>query len=170
MNLDDLNDLPEWDDDDEIDRLGEDTEGEEWKPNPTRDACKALYKKWNEIMTMLNGALGTEEEDEEDKTDDKLYAKRHKAMIFGDAFQTAAKIRSSEAGGMYILRMENAAIVRKNAQYIKICMLGFRDEGIIDDTYCKIVRDEIDNFRQLFKDWVATFVKDEYEDEWGLFV
>jgi hypothetical protein len=66
--------------------------------------------------------------------------------------------------------MENAAIIRKNAQYIKICMLGFWAEGVIDETYCEIIRDEIDNFRQLFKQWVATFVKDEYEDEWGLFV
>ena len=38
MDCDKLSDLPEWDDDDFKD---EDEEGEESKPNPTRDACKA---------------------------------------------------------------------------------------------------------------------------------
>ncbi len=55
MILNNLNELPEWDDDDKW----KDKEGEEWKPRPTYDACKALYKKWNEIMIMLNGALGS---------------------------------------------------------------------------------------------------------------
>jgi len=36
MDCDKLSDLPEWDDDD-----FKDEEGEEWKPNPTRDAYKA---------------------------------------------------------------------------------------------------------------------------------
>ncbi len=170
MNLDHLNDLPDWDDDDELDRIGEeDEEGEGWKPNPTRDACKALYKKWNEIIIMLNGALGTEDDPEPDDGYKRFMLER-KNLVFGDAFEVGAKIRSSEAGSMYILRMENAAIIRKNAQYIKISMLGFRAEGLIDETYCKIIRDEIDAFRGLYKEWIATFVKDEYEDEWGLFV
>jgi hypothetical protein len=34
----------------------------------------------------------------------------------------------------------------------------------------QIIRDEIDKFRELFKQWVASFEKDEYEDDWGLFV
>jgi len=137
MNLDRLNGLPEWDDDDEFDRLGEDSEGEGWTPNPTPDACKAMYKKWNEVMTMLHGALGTEDDDEGDKTDDGFYAKGHKAMIFSDAFQTAAKIRSSEAGGMCILRMENAAIIRKNAQYIKNPCMAFGPTGLLTKTIVK---------------------------------
>jgi len=168
MNIDHLNGLPPWDDDDELDRLAEDNEGESWKPNPTRDACKALYKKWDEIFMMLNGALTEDEEAEEDAF--KRFTKERMAIVLGDAFEAGTKIRSSEAGGMYVLRMENAAIIRKNAQYIKTSMLGFKAEGVIDETYCKIIRDEIDVFRGLFKEWIATFTKDDYEDEWGLFI
>ena len=29
-----------------------------------------------------------------------------------------------------------------------------------------MIREEIDRFRELFKTWVSTFQKDEYEDEW----
>ena len=38
MRIDDLNELPDWDDN----GFGDD-KGEGWKPNPTRDACKAMY-------------------------------------------------------------------------------------------------------------------------------
>ena len=41
MGFDHLSCLPEWDDDDFRD---DDDEGEEWKPDPTREACKELYK------------------------------------------------------------------------------------------------------------------------------
>ncbi len=170
MNLDDLNDLPAWDDD-YIKRLhGEEEEGDAWKPNPTRDACKAMYIKWNEIITMLKGALAEAEEDAEEPGQHGAdFISHTKNLILSDAFEVGAKIRSSEAGRMYILRMENAAIIRKNAQYIKTAMLGMDDEMGIDTDHCDIIRDEIDNFRVLFKTWVATFEKDEFEDEWGLF-
>jgi hypothetical protein len=32
------------------------------------------------------------------------------------------------------------------------------------------IRAEIDEFRELFKYWVSTFVKDAFDDDWGLFV
>ena len=167
MNLDSLNDLPEWDD--ERMRSFNEEEGDEWKPNPTLDACKAMYTKWNEIIIMLNGALGELDEDEPGQHD-AMFLRERKGMILGDAFEVGAKIRSSEAAGIYILRMENAAIIRKNAQYIKTAMLGMSVEDEIEDNYCRVIRDEIDNFRELFKQWIATFKKDEFEDEWGLFV
>jgi hypothetical protein len=52
MRNDKLSDLPEWNDDD-----FKDEEGEEWKSNPTRDACKVLYQQWQQVMIVLNGAL-----------------------------------------------------------------------------------------------------------------
>jgi len=169
MNLDGLNDLPDWDDD-YIKGLSDDEEGDEWKPNPTRDACKAMYVKWNEIIIMLNGAIGDIEDEDEPGQHEASFIRDRKGMILGDAFEVGAKIRSSEAGSLYVLRMENAAIIRKNAQYIKSAMLSFNMEEEIEDSYCEAIRNEIDNFKELFKVWIGTFKKDEYEDEWGLFV
>ena len=54
MNFDHLSDLPEWDDDEFKD---EDDEGEGWKPNPTKDACRNLYQQWQQVMIVLNGAF-----------------------------------------------------------------------------------------------------------------
>ena len=92
----------------------------------------------------------------------------HISMLTGDAYEVAAKIKSSEAG-LYIIRMENAAIIRKNAQFIKISTNGFILEDLMEPQHCQIIRDEIDRFRELFRIWVSSFEKDEFEDEWGLF-
>ncbi len=162
MNLDDLNELPEWKKDD-------DEDGEEWKPNHTRELCKAMYKQWNTVLFVLKAALDSMKEPTADSLFTQEYVDEHKAMVLGDAYEVGAKIRSSEVG-LYIIRMENAAIIRKNAQFIKISSNNFIAEELISEEYNKVVRNEIDKFRELFKQWVASFEKDEYEDEWGLFV
>jgi len=163
MHIDNLSDLPDWDDD----RLPLDDEGEEWKPNPTREACRALYQKWKEIMLMLKGALDTSQSEEAENisyTDDLKY------MVLGDAYEVGIKIRSSEAGDMYVLRMENAAIIRKNAQHVASSLLTLGAEDETEEQYVDLIRAEIDQFRELFKIWIGTFEKDEYTDDWGLFV
>ena len=114
MRIDDLNELPDWDDD----GFDDDDEGESWKPNPPRDACKAMYQQWNTVMMVLKAAFDSlKEPNEEDNMLSKEMLEDQIAMLTGDAFQVAVKIKSSETG-LYIIRMENAAIIRKNAQYI----------------------------------------------------
>ncbi len=166
MKFDNLSDLPEWEDEEFRD---EDEEGEEWKPNPTRDACKALYQQWQQVMIVLNGALESMTIEEKEGGFPADYWEDHSAMILGDAFQVAVKINSSEVG-LYTVRMENASIIRKNAQFIKSSMLTMMSEEVIEKAHGQVIRDEIDKFRELFKIWVSSFEKDEYEDEWGLFI
>jgi hypothetical protein len=166
MDFDKLSDLPEWDDDEFRD---EDEEGEEWKPNPTRDACKAMYEQWQQVMIVLNGTLDSMKIEEKEDGFPADYWEDHKAMIIGDAFQVAVKVKSSEAGDLYMIRMENAGIIRKNAQFIKSSMLTMIAEEVIEEAHGMVIREEIDKFRELFKIWVSTLKKDEFEDEWGLY-
>jgi len=42
--------------------------------------------------------------------------------------------------------------------------------GAGEEKYAEAIETEMEIFRELFKNWVHTFVKDDYEDEWGLFV
>ncbi len=167
MNINNLSGLPDWDD--EHMKMFDNHDEEEWKPNPTRAACKALYLQWQQVMVLLNGLFETMNVEEKENGFPPDYWEDHKQMILGDALQVGAKILSSEAGNIYCLRMENAAIIRKNAQFIKSSMLQMMGE-VIDEQHGEIVRDEIDKFRLLFIDWVATFEKDEFKDEWGLFI
>ena len=79
MKIDGLNELPEWDDDEF--RGDEEAEGEEWKPNPTRDLCKAMYEQWNQVMIVLKAALDSLKEPGEDSLYTKDYIEHHKAMM-----------------------------------------------------------------------------------------
>jgi hypothetical protein len=166
MKDDDLNDLPQWDDHEFDD---EDEEGKGWKPNATKEACKAMYGQWGTVMTVLKAAFDSLHEPTDEDMATKEMTDDHVAMIMGDAYEVAVKIKSSEAG-LYTIRMENAAIIRKNAQFIKISTNSFMLDGMMEPLHRQVIRDEIDNFRDLFKVWVNTFEKDEFEDEWGLFV
>ena len=161
MNINNLNELPEWKDRSE--------EGEGWKQKPTLQACKILYAKWNEVMIMLHGALGSIKEIGEQQEDS--FTNDIKRMLFSDAYEVGSKIRSTETGeGMYIIRMENAAIIRKNAQFVKSSVLTLIMEGEIEEEHGEAIIHEIEVFRELFIKWVNTFEKDEYTDEWGLFI
>lgn len=165
MRDNDLNDLPEWDDH----RFDDGEGGEAWKPNPTKAACKAMYLQWGTVMTVLKAAFDSlNEPDEEDIINKEMIADEI-AMIMNDAHVVAVKIQSSEVG-LYTIRMENASIIRKNAQFIKISTNSFIIDDLMEPVHRQIIRDEIDNFRELFKIWVSTFEKDEYLDEWGLFI
>ena len=162
MKDDNFSDLPDWN------SLNDpQEEGEEWKPNPTKDACKALYQQWSSTMTMLRGCLT---EDKKEIEIEENHSSYYKGMMLSDAYEVGAKIRSSEAAGIYIARMENAAIIRKNAQAIQSSMLVFMAEDVIEKEYGEVIRNEIEIFKDLFRKWVSTFEKDEFTDDWGLFL
>ena len=88
-----------------------------------------------------------------------------------DAMMIAAKISGAEAVDLYDIKMENAAIIRKCARelYVRAGSLRF-EEDIKDKEYIELLRNEIDEFRLLFIDWVASFDQWNYIiDRWGLF-
>ncbi len=165
MGFDNISGLPDWEEDAFRD---DDDEGEGWKPRPTTDACKAMYEQWKQVMIVLKGALESPGAEKGNSGDEDDFGEDYKQMILGDAYEVAVKIKSSEAG-LYMIRMENACIIRKNAQSIKSSMLMLIEEGVIEEAHGAVIREEIDHFRKLFRDWVSTFEKDEFGDEWGLF-
>lgn len=166
MKIDDLNELPDWEEDPSDE---EDNEGEQWKLNITRELCKEMYEQWNKVMTVLKASFDSLHQPGADSfyTQDRL--DYHVDMVLSMAYEVAVKIRSSEVG-LYVIRMENATIIRKNAEYIKIHPNTFVSEGLMEVEHKIMIQNEIDAFREIFKKWVATFKKDEFEDEWGLFL
>ena len=161
MDSDKYTDLPDWDEEHFPEEGGAD-----WQPNETREACRALFTKWQEVVFLLNGVISSFSDcGEED--DPEMLADLARDLL-SDAFVVGEKIKSSEAGGTYVIRMENAAIIRKLGQGIASSLLLFTGEA--DEKHIKVVRKEIDTFRLMFIEWVSTFKKDEYTDDWGLFI
>jgi hypothetical protein len=163
MKNDDLHDLPEW----EEDRFdNEEEEGDEWKHKAKKERAKALYDKWRQVYTLVEALLSILEPNEETP---EAYLENMKEMIRIDAMLVCVKISGAEAGDMYVLRMENASLIRTAANSVYISMSGLRMMEVAEDAHLDAVRAEIDVFRELFKEWVNGFEKDEFEDDWGLF-
>lgn len=163
-----LSPFPEWDND----RYRND-EGDEWKTRLKNERAKKLYNQWQQVYLLVEAlcdGLKTVSESEDDPfAIDEDYLQHLKEMMLGDGMIIPAKIVGAEAGDLYVLRMENAAIIRKAADDTYKECSSFRMMGISTDAELDAVRAEIDIFRQYFKEWVAGFERDDWEDEWGLF-
>jgi hypothetical protein len=98
------------------------------------------------------------------------YLSSIKSCMVADAIQLTVKIAGAETAGLYDLKMECAAIIRKAARDLMVQQHSLDMFGFEYVDYYKIVRDLIEEFRLLFIDWVAGFDKWDYTiDRWGLF-
>jgi hypothetical protein len=163
-------DLPDWEDRRPSDFLDEDEEADSWKSRETTEACKAMYGQWQQVVYLLNGVLPEEKEGQSAEDGFKAMVA---VQIWSDVHLAAVKMLSSEVVH-YVGKMENAAIIRKCAQDVALSLWSLQDDeedgGGLEESHRQVLRAEIDKFRELFKAWLATFRKDDYEDEWGLFV
>jgi hypothetical protein len=165
MKFENLTGMPDWEDQ----RPGtqEKEEEELWKSDLKHQKAVQLYNQWKSILVLLLGLYdGLRQSDD---LPGKDYLENEKAMTLEEAYLVGAKIRGAEAGNHYVLRMENASMIRKAAQavYIHVSSLGML--GVTEDHDIDAIKKELDKFRGYFKEWVASFQKDDFEDEWGLY-
>jgi len=122
-----------------------------------------IFKKAEAIVRLTEGLVALFPEENE-------LLQSIKGMMYGDALLIPAKIVGAEAGDLYDLRMENAAIIRKAARELYVNAGSLKYHGIDNTEYANLLRKEIDDFRYLFIDWVAGFDQNNYiRDDWGLF-
>lgn len=162
MDFSDMHSLPAWDD---HKMLKKRYEGEEWKVKPQLDAAEKLYNKCREIFMLVESYCETLQDSK-----DYDHAEKNKELIWQNLFIIAPKIIGAAGVDLYTLKMENASIVRNNCREMMEQIKFTAMVGAGEEKYAEAIEHEMDIFRTLFKAWVHTFVKDEYEDEWGLFV
>ena len=122
-----------------------------------------IYRKGKEILDIVSKITALIPENDE-------YLLNVKACMLCDAAQLTVKVAGAEAAGLYDLKMENAAIIRKAARDLMVQQHSFDMFGFEYVEYYQIVRDLIEEYRLLFIDWVAGFDKWDYIiDRWGLF-
>lgn len=122
-----------------------------------------IYCKGKEILEIVNQIADLIPEDN-----------GHLQTISGFMIEDAALLSVKVAGtyniGLYDLKMEAAAIIRKAARDLSVQYHSLEAFGFKEVEYFKIVRDLIEEYRLLFIEWVATFDKTDYIiDRWGLF-
>lgn len=85
----------------------------------------------------------------------------------------SAKIAGAVGSGSWLISMQNAAIVRYHAEWLLTATTGLKDMTKADKDYVKVLRTEMEEFRDLFNEWakeIHKMDKDDFEDEWGLFI
>lgn len=122
-----------------------------------------VYRKGREIFNMVSKIADLIPENNE-------YLMDIKGWMLSDAAQLTVKVAGAEAAGLYDLKMENAAIIRKAARDLMVQQHSLESFGFEYVEYWQMVRDLIEEYRMLFLDWVAGFDKWDYIiDRWGLF-
>lgn len=124
-----------------------------------------LYQKAEQIFKITQGLVETI------PAENDFLQETTALFMIEDAMIIPAKIAGAYAVGLYDLKMENATIIRKAARDLYVHAGSLRFEADIHDKdYIRLLRSEIDEFRLLFIDWVASFdVWNYIKDDWGLF-
>jgi len=148
-----------WEDDDEDDDDGYDPEEERRKLE-----ALPIYQKAMEIYDLTKRITDTFDKDEESNP--------YKDLMLEDAMTVPAKIAGAEAIDDYVLKMESAVVIKMHARSLLNQTSALRYLAALDEEYIKLLSNEIDEFRLLFKKWVKTFDADTTKegDGWGLFV
>lgn len=159
--------MPEWDDN-VWDKYGDEdeNEGDEWKVKAYRDATKKMYNQWREFFGLIAAFA--------DNLDDKGSempgrAESIQEMIMNNAYIVAPKIMGAIGGDLYIIKMENASIIRTNCMELMVQVGCAEMFGMAKKAHKNVIKEAMAKYRETFKEWVSTFEKDEFEDEWGLY-
>ncbi len=97
----------------------------------------------------------------------------YESTLIESAMMLAPKIAGAMGSESWLLSMQNAAIVRYHAQYLLTSTSGLKIFTGAQKEYVQVLRTEMEEFRELFKEWVNSFDKlenEDYTDEWGLFI
>jgi len=103
--------------------------------------------------------------------EDDALIQRSKKSMRNNVMVLSTKIVGAEIGGLYSIKMQCAALIREYVMKLKskldtLTLL----HGYPEDEYIALIRAEIEEFRKLFVEWVASFDKSNYSwDEWELF-
>lgn len=124
--------------------------------------AERMYNQWREVFRLVS-AFAEALPDEEDE----ILSTR--SMIYQNAYIVAPKIMSASGDTLYQIKMENAALIRFNCRQMWEQVAFAVLEGTADREHKEVIEEAIDQFKALFREWVATFKRDEFNDEWGLF-
>lgn len=122
-----------------------------------------IYQKGREIVDLVRTIAALID-------DDNSELAFIKGLMLEDAYMLTSKIVNAEGGDMYAIRMENAAIIRRAGNSLKLHIHTLKMVGFEHVEYYIMVRQKVEEYRVLFIDWVASFDTQNYFiDDWGLF-
>jgi len=137
----------------------------DYDPEKERKKLESLpiFQKAEEIRELTRRII--------DSIDDDEVKMLHSNIMLEDSVIIPAKIAGAEAVDDFILKMENATIIKIHARSLQTQTASLIFEEVLPEEYLRMLRKEIEAFRLLFREWIKTFHKFPKDgDGWGLFV
>ena len=150
---DDFGDENEWED-----------EENEFDPKSMRDHIYShpLMVKAQDIVALTHALVGSLDEARKE-----LYG----GMMMEDAMVIGAKFAGAEGVDDFILKMENATIMKVHARHLNSMTYQLAMEETHAEEHLELLRVAIGEFKILFVEWVRGFDSAEKTDDgWGLFI
>lgn len=142
--------------------FGEEEENaDNWKP--VKVLGNALFKKAINILNLTQSLC--------DVLPDNSHSEVTKQAMLECAMIAPAKVKSAQVvDEIYSLVMENAVLIKVNMVQLKDQLWACSAIHEVEKKYLDVLRNEIEEFRKIFIQWVGTFEKEnDYPDEWHLF-
>ncbi len=136
----------------------------EQKKRDKKIRTSPVFKKANEVLRTVTALI--ESLSEEDR-------KFYESTLTESAMMLSPKIAGAMGSESWLISMQNAAIIRYHAAYLHTSTSGLKMFTSADKDYVQLLRTDMEEFRELFKEWVKSFEKledEDYTDEWGLFI
>ncbi|MBN7814149.1 hypothetical protein [Algoriphagus pacificus] len=148
---DDFDENSEWDDEDK----------ENFENQQNRIYKHPLMKKAKEIVGLTHALVGSLDEARKE-----LYG----GLMMEDATVMSAKFAGAEAIDDFVAKMENAVIMKVHAKNLRAMTFQLAVESTHAEEHLQLLRDAIEEYRILFKEWINGFDSSEkYDDGWGIF-
>jgi len=150
-----------WDDFDENEEEWDD-EGE-FDPRREHERIynHPLMKKAKEILGLTRALVGSLDEARKE-----LYG----SIMMEDALILNSKFASAESISDYTLKMEKAVIMKVHAKNLNSMTYQLALESTHAEEHLNLLREAVEEFRKLFKEWVLSFDSNEkIDDGWGIF-
>lgn len=147
-----------WEDEDEI------NEDNDCDPEKERNRVESLpvYQKAEEIRDLTRRII--------DSIDDERVRMIHMNTMLEDSIVIPERIAAAEAVDDYVLKIENATIVKIHARSLQNQSASLLFDGALPKEYLSLLKKEIETFRLLFCNWVKSFNQQGARDDgWGLF-
>lgn len=150
-----------WDDfDDDYNWEKED----EFDPNEKRDHALShpLMKKALEIISLTHALVGSLDEARKE-----LYG----GIMMADASVLGAKFSGTEAISDFVIKMENATLMKIHAKSLLSMTYQLAMEETHAEEHLALLRVAIKEFKEIFVEWIRTFDPSNRQDDgWGLFL
>ncbi|MCW3077639.1 MAG: hypothetical protein JWO32_2248 [Bacteroidetes bacterium] len=122
-----------------------------------------LYVKAMEILETVDALSSSMSE-----KDKEIYS----GILRESAMVIPPKIAGAYGSDNWLICMQNASIIRYHAEYLLSSTAGLISFTLTDKRYVKVLRTDLEEFKQLFITWVNSFEKlgrNNFEDQWAVF-